>query len=300
MSLEVASYILLFFTTAFLGWLMEVICKLIQFRRFINRGFLLGPICPIYGFGSVLITLLLERYAQDPLTVFIMAMVVCGTLEYITSYLMEKLFHARWWDYSGKRFNLNGRVCADTLIPFGLLGLGLIYLVKPFLFGLYAAIPETLRNGLCYGLIAVFVADTAISGKVMTKIRSTATKAVGDSTEAITRAVHAMIAKQSPLARRLLHAYPQVRLSNTKLLKRLKEESESLRRSANEKREKFRIELAQKEAELQAENRRIKQELAEKKRQLRLQNKKRKNIRRNKDGRPAPEEHSEFLHYCAH
>lgn len=89
---------------------MEVVCKLIQFRRFINRGFLIGPYCPIYGFGSVLIGLLLSRYAGEPLVVFILAMVVCGTLEYVTSYLMEKLFHARWWDYSDKRFNLNGRI----------------------------------------------------------------------------------------------------------------------------------------------------------------------------------------------
>ncbi len=279
MSLEVSSYILLFFTTAFLGWLMEVTCKLIQFHRFVNRGFLLGPICPIYGFGSVLITLLLERYSQDPLTVFIMAMVVCGVLEYITIYLMEKLFHARWWDYSGKRFNLNGRVCANTLIPFGLLGLGLVYLVKPFLFGLYASIPEGVRNGVCYGLIVTFASDTIVSGKVMTKIRSTATKAAGDSTEAITRAVHAMLAKQSPLARRLLQAYPQARLANTRLLKRLKEEREALRRAANERREKFHAELAQKEAELQEEKRQMKLELAEKKRQLRLQTRKEKKHR---------------------
>lgn len=131
----VENYILLFFVTAMLGWVMEVVCKLIQFHRFINRGFLIGPYCPIYGFGSVLITLLLSRYAESPVVVFLMGMIICGTLEYLTSYLMEKLFHARWWDYSQKRFNLNGRVCANTLIPFGLLGLGIIYGVKPFLFG---------------------------------------------------------------------------------------------------------------------------------------------------------------------
>ena len=88
-------YFLLFFVSAVLGWMMEVTAKLIQFHRFINRGFLIGPYCPIYGVGSVLITALLSRYSKDPVTVFIMAMVVCGTLEYLTSYLMEKLFHAR-------------------------------------------------------------------------------------------------------------------------------------------------------------------------------------------------------------
>ena len=119
-------YFLLFFVSAVLGWTMEVACKLVEFRRFINRGFLLGPYCPIYGFGAVLVTLLLSRYADSVAAVFVLAMVVCGTLEYLTSYMMEKLFHARWWDYSQKKFNLNGRVCADTLIPFGLLGLGMM------------------------------------------------------------------------------------------------------------------------------------------------------------------------------
>ena len=93
-------YILFFFISSMLGWLMEVCCKLWQFHRFINRGFLIGPYCPIYGFGAVLVTALLSPYAGSPAAVFVLAMVVCGTLEYLTSYLMEKLFHARWWDYS--------------------------------------------------------------------------------------------------------------------------------------------------------------------------------------------------------
>ena len=123
MRLTLECYILLFFTGAFLGWVMEVVCKLIQFGRFINRGFLIGPYCPIYGFGAVLVTALLTPFSASPPAVFVLAMAVCGTLEYLTSYSMEKLFHARWWDYSHRRFNLNGRVCAGTLIPFGLMGL---------------------------------------------------------------------------------------------------------------------------------------------------------------------------------
>ena len=184
----VENYILLFFVTAMLGWVMEVVCKLIQFHRFINRGFLIGPYCPIYGFGSVLITLLLSRYAESPVVVFLMGMIICGTLEYLTSYLMEKLFHARWWDYSQKRFNLNGRVCANTLIPFGLLGLGIIYGVKPFLFGLFAMIPQTAMDILCSALTAIILTDAVISTTVLGKIRHTAELTGGDDTETITRA----------------------------------------------------------------------------------------------------------------
>lgn len=258
MFMEVSSYILLFFTTSFLGWLMEVVCKLIQFHRFINRGFLLGPICPIYGFGSVLIILLLEHQAENPVEVFILAMVLCGILEYITSYLMEKLFHARWWDYSTKHFNLNGRVCANTLIPFGLLGLVLVYVAKPFFFGLYAMLTEPIRNGLCYALLALFAADTAVSANVLGKIRATATAAKGDSTEAITREVRALLAK-SLLSRRTLHAFPHARLENTQLLHRLKEERKALRASTQEARARFQAEWMRKEQEMREEAKRFKE-----------------------------------------
>ena len=223
-------YILLFFFSAFLGWLMEVGCKLVQFHRFINRGFLLGPWCPIYGFGSVLITSLLSRYADSPLAVFCLAMVVCGTLEYLTSYFMEKLFHARWWDYSQKRFNLNGRVCADTLIPFGLLGLGMIYGVKPFLFRYFAMLSDGWLNGLCIGLIVVFLADTILSTCVLGKIRHSAANEKGDSTEAITKAVRERLAHDSALVRRTLHAFPYARLYSRDLAKRVKEQRRALRR----------------------------------------------------------------------
>lgn len=88
-------YVLLFFACSFLGWCMEVTCKLVQFGRFINRGFLLGPLCPIYGTGAVLMAYFLPLWTTQVESTFLLALVLCGTLEYITSWLMEKLFHAR-------------------------------------------------------------------------------------------------------------------------------------------------------------------------------------------------------------
>ena len=174
MRLTLECYILLFFTGAFLGWVMEVVCKLIQFGRFINRGFLIGPYCPIYGFGAVLVTALLTPFSASPPAVFVLAMAVCGTLEYLTSYAMEKLFHARWWDYSHRRFNLNGRVCAGTLIPFGLMGLGMVYVARPVLFGLYLRLPQAWMDGLCLGLCALLLGDTVLSWAKSAGPRSTA------------------------------------------------------------------------------------------------------------------------------
>ena len=159
----VENYILLFFVTAMLGWVMEVVCKLIQFHRFINRGFLIGPYCPIYGFGSVLITLLLSLYAESPLVVFLMGMIICGTLEYLTSYLMEKLFHARWWDYSNFRFNLQGRVCLLGALIFGLGGVGVVLGSQPYVERVTDMIPLPMLHTLVTVLALITIIDLAVT-----------------------------------------------------------------------------------------------------------------------------------------
>ena len=253
MPVEIKYYILLFFVASFLGWLMEVVSKLFQYHRFINRGFLLGPICPIYGFGSVLITVLLSRYAERPLAVFCLGMIVCGTLEYVTSFVLEKLFHARWWDYSQKRFNLNGRVCADTLIPFGMLGLVMIYCIKPFLFRYFAELPLGWLNGLCIGLSAIFAADTVLSTCVLGQIRHHATNAAGDSTEAITAAVRAHLAEGGILMRRTLRAFPYAKLYNRKLLDRIKAQRLAMRKEMKAQQEKIRQDIKLREDKLKEE-----------------------------------------------
>ena len=98
---------ILFIIYSFIGWLMEVTNCLWEKHRFINRGFLIGPICPIYGVGSVLLITLLTRYSDNLLRLFLHAIIICSLLEYFTSFIMEKIFHARWWDYSKKKYNLN-------------------------------------------------------------------------------------------------------------------------------------------------------------------------------------------------
>ena len=257
MRVEIENTILLFFACACLGWVMEVICQLVQLRRFINRGFLLGPYCPIYGFGAVLITRLLSRFAGDPLAVFALALIVCGTLEYLTSYAMEKLFHARWWDYSQKPFNLNGRVCAGTLIPFGLLGLTIIYWVKPFFFGIFIALNAQVRSVLCAVLSAAMLADLIVSANVLGKIRIAANLNHADNTEAITRAVREKLIEQGMLVRRTLRAFPYARLYSNQLLASMKAERLRLRAEARRRRLALREEINTREEALRQELRRI-------------------------------------------
>ena len=156
---DIRIYFLLFMVYSIAGWLMEVICKLIQYKRFINRGFLIGPYCPIYGYGALLITFLLKKYTEDPIALFVMSILICGILEYITSYLMEKLFKARWWDYSNRKFNLNGRICLGTIIPFGILGMLIMYVFNPLILEGVEKLPENWLNILSISLFLVYIID---------------------------------------------------------------------------------------------------------------------------------------------
>ena len=164
---------------------MEVIGKLIEKRKFVNRGFLIGPYCPIYGHGAILITILLQKYIDDPIALFIMGVVVCSILEYLTSYFMEKIFHARWWDYSRYKFNINGRICLRTMIPFGLLGLFIMYVSNPFFFSIIEKIPGNILNIICIVLMLTFLVDNIISFKIISNVNITSKK-TKDNTEEIT------------------------------------------------------------------------------------------------------------------
>lgn len=243
-------YILFFFLCSFLGWVMEVCTMLVRHRRFINRGFLIGPYCPIYGVGSVLMAWLLPRYAESIPSTFALAVLMCGTVEYLTGWAMEKLFHARWWDYSDRRFHLNGRVCLDNLLAFGILGVLVVKVLAPFVFGLLARIPAGVVNGLCIGLTALLLTDAAISVGVLSRIRSTAARLTGDSTEALTHAVHEALLAQGQLIRRTLHAFPGARLYNRALLDKLQHARYELQQKTRERNARFRQELEQLEQRL--------------------------------------------------
>lgn len=137
--------IIYFYMYAILGWICECIYCSVPAKKWINRGMLIGPYCPIYGFGALLILFLLEPYYNDPIVLFVFAVVVTSVLEYITSWVLEKLFHTKWWDYSKRSFNLNGRVCLLNSTLFGGLGLALVYLIHPWFKEIVTSIqPNTL------------------------------------------------------------------------------------------------------------------------------------------------------------
>jgi len=215
-----ANYFLYFIIYSFIGWTMEVICKLMEKKRFINRGFLIGPICPIYGYGVLAIVLLIGKNTTDILAVFLKAMLICSILEYFTSYFMEKLFKARWWDYSNKKFNINGRVCLETMVPFGILGCLIIYLVHPLVVSLVGILNSTFTLIIAIILWIVYMIDNIISFKVMNKIKREIKSQDIDNTEMIREKVLKWIDNNSILYRHIKGAYPKF-----KIYRKIKEES---------------------------------------------------------------------------
>lgn len=212
-------YFLLFISYAFLGWCMEVTCKFIQYKKFINRGFLIGPYCPIYGWGALAITILLKRYMEDPLVLFVMSTIICSIIEYLTGYFMEKKYHARWWDYSNKKFNINGRICLETLIPFGILGVAIMYGTNPILFKLYNQIPQLVINILTAILFIGFILDNIISSNIISSINVEGNKLIKDNTEEITEKIKQVLRQKSWLHRRLINAYPGLKDIKVKIKK---------------------------------------------------------------------------------
>jgi uncharacterized membrane protein len=209
---KTADLIIMFFAYSLLGWCMEVILKYRQFRRFIKRGFLAGPVCPIYGYGAVLITLAAESFFPQGLgliTVFVLSLLICGLLEYLTSFLLEKVFDARWWDYSQKPMNLNGRVWIGNLALFGLGGVAIIHMIDPLLYRFLAPVPPGAKETAAGILVAVFIADNIISIFLLKLIRPGITGREADYTEEIRREVGQMLSDRSRFRKSLRGAHQQ-------------------------------------------------------------------------------------------
>lgn len=133
-SYTVLNLVMMFFIFCFVGWVWEVIIAFINEGMFVNRGTLHGPWLPIYGTGGLIILILLKKLRTMPALEFVAAMVLCGALEYFSSWYLEITHDGqRWWDYTGYFLNLNGRICAEGLLAFGLGGLAIVYLLAPAL-----------------------------------------------------------------------------------------------------------------------------------------------------------------------
>ena len=152
-----------FFIYAFLGWCGEVAFAAVKEKRFVNRGFLNGPLCPIYGVGVAAIVWIGSFAGDSWLMLYVVSAVVTSGIELVTGFILEKLFHTRWWDYSGFLFNLNGRICLEGLIVFGLGGCAFIYVLAPMLDEFYQKIPKRVQTLVCVILLVFFAGDLGLS-----------------------------------------------------------------------------------------------------------------------------------------
>lgn len=209
------NYVLLFMSYSFLGWLIEMVCCSIDQKKIVlNRGFCLGPYCPIYGFAAIGMILFLNKYLDDPIVLFVMSAVGASVLEYLTSYVMEKLFKARWWDYYDNSFNINGRICLQNSILFGLLGVFLLCVLNPFYTSILLKIPVLVRCIIAFVLLFIFVFDNIISFVTVFQIRSNAVLLLQDSTALISKQVKEILSKNRVLKKRLLEAFPRAKVLN--------------------------------------------------------------------------------------
>ncbi len=116
-----------------LGWIMESIFRSIIEKKVINTGFLKGPICPIYGFGSMIMLLVLNKFSNNTILLFVSSLVILTIWEYLVGVLLEKIFHTKYWDYSDHKVNFQGRICLSNSLYWGVLGVAFVKYIHPFI-----------------------------------------------------------------------------------------------------------------------------------------------------------------------
>ena len=251
---NILTYFMLFFIYAILGWIIETTLVSIEKRKFVNRGFLIGPYCPIYGFGGLAITILLKNYTKDPIVLFLMAVIICGTLEYFTSYIMEKIFKARWWDYSAKKYNINGRICLETVVPFGILGCLVMYVLNPITFKYLNMLSNSMLNIISAICFTIFITDNIVSYNVISSFTKTVkTINVGkikDNTEEITKKVREVLIGKSFFNKRLMEAYPNLQAKIKEKARQIAQKAKEVKTEMSDKVESMKEKITQSASEI--------------------------------------------------
>ena len=156
-----------------LGWIYEVVLEFKDGNGFVNRGFLFGPYLPIYGFGALILILLLKNLMEKkiyiwkipitPIIVFALIIVITSIIEYFSGYVMELVFHQRWWDYSSDFLNINGRICPRTSFKFGIGGMAFLYILKPLFILLVNKLSEKKQKIGAVIIVSVMVVDLIVT-----------------------------------------------------------------------------------------------------------------------------------------
>ncbi len=160
---SILSYIFLFFIFSIIGYIWEVGLKLVQTGNLINTGSMHGPWLPIFGSGGILILFFLKKSKKKPVLVFILSLLICTTMKYLASYILELTTGLRWWDYSNYLININGRICLEGAVVFGIAGCIVLYVAEPFFSKGFNLVSKKAQITICIFLIILFTGDAIYS-----------------------------------------------------------------------------------------------------------------------------------------
>lgn len=170
----IINYVFMFFIFSAIGWAIECTYRSLGERKIINSGFLYGPMCPIYGTGCLVFELILVPLSQPIekrlIPVLLLGMVLADIVEYATSYIMEKLFNARWWDYSNNFLNLHGRICFKHTCYWAIFAFVYVYLIAPVYQYVLSFIPQNVRTIAVFVILAVLAVDLTLTVKAAADI----------------------------------------------------------------------------------------------------------------------------------
>lgn len=159
-SKKINYYLITFMSVSILGYVCEFYYSMIFRNKVINPGFLIGPCCPIYGYGALIMIFLLSKYRENRKKVFLLSAISFTTFEYFTSFILEKLFDMKLWDYSWFFLNINGRVCFIQAILWGIVGIVFIRKVEPLMYKLYLKIKGRILNIIFTIIYVVYIIDS--------------------------------------------------------------------------------------------------------------------------------------------
>lgn len=166
----VSMYFFYFAVYSFLGWICEITYCAIVDKKYVNRGFLKGPVCPIYGVGALIVIIALTPLSENIILLFLCGMIFTSILEYFTGFLLEVIFNLKWWDYSDYKFNIKGRVCLLNSVLFGILSVITVKFINPVITKMIESIPNSIDIFVLAILAISFFMDTIITGYKMLQL----------------------------------------------------------------------------------------------------------------------------------
>lgn len=232
------------------GYFIEVVLCSLDQRRVVNRGFLFGPYLPIYGFGGILMMYLTRGVRYDFILTFLISMSVGAIVEYISSYVLEKLFHVRWWDYSQTdKLNLNGRICMRNTLAFGVGGCVLIYWALPAINGLLRILPVGVQVAVAIIAAIIFAFDTVISTYANAKVTSMAdfNEILGDQTNEIKKYAKLVIKQYFASSEKVRKAAEREAKKQKRLIERKQRQLEKILKKKEKKSVKTQKKAAKKQ-----------------------------------------------------